>query len=529
MKHRKIVRLMALVALLALVGTACAKKTNTGGKKTADNIVWGTTDAETSNDPAKCYEFFCGNIIQLTYSRLVSYPAEGSALQPDAAQSLPTISPDGLTYTFKLRSGLKFSDGSVLDSSAVKYSLDRAIKLKSDASAGFLLTDVMASVDAPDASTVVIKLKHADASWLSKLSFTVASIVNPRVMSADKIAENKIIAGGGAYQMDPSKYLEGQSMQLDANANAAKKAKTKTVLIKFYKSSSALKVALQNKEVDVAFHTFLPTEISALRADSGITTTGPAVGRIRFLVFDVKQKPFDNINVRKAVAAAIDRDQLNTDAFNGTAKPLWSMLRSTFDSYKEVFKDTYGAKPDKTKVDGFLTAAGIPAGQKVDIQLWASTNHYGDAEQDAQESIRRQLVATGRFNVTSKTQDWAAYRDALAKAPAGTFGLFLLGWFPDYIDPDDYFSPFIGTEGAKSQGSFYSDPAIDQQITQEESTTDQTARDQIFKDLQQVIADKALYVPLWEEAEFVFTQKSVTGTKIDVTSFLRAEELVKSA
>ena len=105
----------------------------------------------------------------------------------------------------------------------------------------------------------------------------------------------------------------------------------------------------------------------------------------------------------------------------------------------------------------------------------------------------------------------------------------MLGWFPDYFDPDDYFGPFVGTSGSPSQGSFFSDPAVDHQIAAEEAETNPTARDTIFKALQKVIADKALYVPLWEESEYVFSQKNVSGAALDVTSFLRVEVLTKSS
>ncbi|TMK53181.1 MAG: hypothetical protein E6G59_06380 [Actinobacteria bacterium] len=526
---RKPLSLLAIAVVLALIGAACSTKTNTGGGggTTATQIVWGTTDSETSNDPAKCYEFFCGNIMQETYSRLVSYPAQGTTLQPDAAAALPTITPDGLKYTFTLKDGLKFSDGSALDASAVKYSIDRVVKLNVSGSAAFLITDTLKSIEAPDAKTVVITLKHPDASFLAKLSFNIASIVNPKVLTDTGVAPNNTIAGSGFYKMDTGNYIEGQSIQLDANPNAvAGQPKTKTILIKFYKSSSALKLALENKEVDVAFHTFLPTEINSLKSNTNITTTGPGLGRIRFLVFNVKDKQFKNENLRKAIEYAIDRDRINKDAFNGTVKVSYSMLRSSFGSYDPVFQTEYGAKPDKSKVDSALAAAGFAAGTKVPITLWASTNHYGDAEQDAQESIRRQLVETGRFTVQTKTEDWDAYK---ADLKDGKFGFFMLGWFPDYFDPDDYFGPFVGTSGSPSQGSFFSDPAVDHQIAAEEAETNPTARDTLFKALQKVIADKALYVPLWEESEYVFSQKNVSGAALDVTSFLRVEVLTKSS
>lgn len=527
---RMTVRIIGLVALLALVGVACGKSTTSGGKKVADRIVWGTTDSETSNDPAKCYEVFCTNIIQMTYSRLISYGAQGSTLKPDAASKLPDISTDGLTYTFTMKDGLKFSDGSALDANAVKFSLDRVAKLHVSGSAAGLLTAALDSVSAPDAKTVIIKLKRPDATYLAKLSFIVASIVNPKVFSADAVADNKTVAGSGYYKMDPANYLEGQSIQLDANPNSVLgQPKTKTVLIKFYKASSALKLAVEQKEVDVAFHTFLPTETTALKANSALSAAGPSLFRIRFLVFNIKHKPFDNENFRKAIAASIDRNKLNTDAFNGNFKPLYSMIRSAFNEYSPVFKDVYGETPENSKVNSYLTAAGYPAGQKIKIDLWASTNHYGDQEQDAQVVLKRQLEATGRFQVTTKTEDWAAFRPDVSAPPNGKFGLQMLGWLPDYFDPDDYVAPFISAEQSKDQGSFFADPAVEAKIAQEQAATSPSAREPIFADLYKTIADKALYVPLWEETDYIFTQKSVTGAKTDVSVNLRLEELVKSA
>ncbi|HLW16920.1 MAG TPA: ABC transporter substrate-binding protein [Actinomycetota bacterium] len=531
MDGRKPVSVFAVVAILALIAGACSSKSNTGGGggTAATRIVWGTTDSETSNDPAKCYEIFCGNLIQEVYSRLVSYPASGTTIEPDLAASLPQISSDGLTYTFTLKDGLKFSDGSAIDANAVVFSINRAIKLNVSGSAAFLLSDVMKTVTAPDAKTVVFTLKRPNSTFLARLSFSVASVVNPKVMPANAVAPNTLVAGSGYYMMPAANYVEGQSIQLDANPNSVLgQPKTKTVLIKFYSSSSALKLALQNKEVDLGFRTFAANEVSSLKSDTSITTTGPGLGRVRFLVFNMKDPQFkNNLHLRQAIAYAIDRDRINTDAFNGTVKPLYSMLRSSFGAYDPVFQTEYGSKPDKTKVDSELAAAGVPAGQKVSLTLWAvnGTTHYGAAEQDVQQSIVRQLQETGRFTVKTQTEDWTAYKADLA---AGKFGFFQLGWFPDYFDPDDYFDPFIGS-GSDSQGSFFHDPTASALIAQEQKLTDETARDAVFKQLQKFIADRVLYIPLWEESEYVFTQKSVSGTALDVTSFLRIEVLSKSS
>src|ERR1051325_7445471 len=102
MTGRKPISVFAVVAVLAVIAGACSSKSNTGGGggTAATRIVWGTTDSETSNDPAKCYEFFCGNIMQEVYSRLVSYAASGTELQPDVATALPQVSADGLKMTF---------------------------------------------------------------------------------------------------------------------------------------------------------------------------------------------------------------------------------------------------------------------------------------------------------------------------------------------------------------------------------------------------------------------------------------------
>ncbi|MCA1657590.1 MAG: ABC transporter substrate-binding protein, partial [Actinobacteria bacterium] len=344
-------------------------------------------------------------------------------VSPLLATSLPQVSADGLTYTFELRKNVKFQDGTPLDSAAVKFSLERArdFGAKDSEAAGFLLSGVTA-IDTPSPTTAVIHLDKPNVSFLARLAYTVASIVSPTAYKANVLAgteaadtpevlthyKTDTIVGSGPYKL--VSYKEKESLQFEANPTYWGKApKTKRILYRLFDKSSALKLALENKEVDLAFRSMQPDENNAFKTRAGyklIEGVGPG---IRYVTFNVKTKPFDDVNMRRAVASAIDRRAVVDEVLKGTAKPLASMVPPPFPGTKASWTDKYGPAPAKDKVDQYLTAAGVPAGQKVALDFWFSPTHYGDTEAAVAQVIARSLENTGRFTVKISNVEWAEY------------------------------------------------------------------------------------------------------------------------
>ncbi|MGH2667878.1 MAG: ABC transporter substrate-binding protein, partial [bacterium] len=450
-------RLPRVVIALALILSACGGGGgggggSEGGGEAADTIVIGTTDSlQNSFDPAQAYDYFGSEVIQNTAETLVTYEPNATEPTPKLAAAMPTVSPDGLTYSFELRPGVKFHDGTPLDAEAVKFSLLRArdFGAKDAEAAGFLLSGIK-DIATPSPTQVVITLSSPNVTFLSRLGYSVASIVSPTAYANHVLAGSEegeavtarykadTIVGSGPYKL--LTYKEKESVDFEANPDYWGDApKTGRIRVRLFDKSSALKIALQNEEVDVAFRTLQPDENAFFKDRPGFNLVEGDGPGIRYLVFNVTSKPWDNPDMRRALAAAVDRDGVVSEVFKGTAKSLPSMIPPLFPASEPKWTQLYGSGTDQALVDRYLTAAGVPAGEKTKVDFWYSPTHYGDTEADVARVITQGLEATGRFEVTVSNVEWAEYGQ---KRRAGEIPVFLMGWYPDYLDPDDYLEPF---------------------------------------------------------------------------------------
>jgi peptide/nickel transport system substrate-binding protein len=528
-------RASRLLLTLALVLTACGGDGGGGGSESgsgggaADTIVIGTTDSlQNSFDPAQAYDYFGSEVIQNTAETLVTYEPNATEPSPKLASAMPTVSPDGLTYTFELRSGVKFHDGTALDSAAVKFSLLRArdFGAKDAEAAGFLLSGIK-DIATPSPTTVVITLSTPNVTFLSRLGYSVASIVSPTAYAnhllvgpeegAAVTAKYKAdtIVGSGPYKL--TAYKEKESVDFEANPDYWGDApKTKRIRVRLFDKSSALKIALQNKEVDVAFRTLQPDENAFFKDRSGFKLVEGDGPGIRYVVLNVTSKPWDNPDMRRALAAAVDREGVVREVFKGSAKSLPSMIPALFPASEPKWTQLYGSGTDKALVDRYLTAAGVPAGQKVKVDFWYSPTHYGDTEADVARVITQGLEATGRFEVTVSNVEWAEYGQ---KRRAGEIPVFLMGWYPDYLDPDDYLEPFADPnifDPAK-----WEDQKMLDLVHASQRELDPTKRAGILKQAQAYMADQTPYVPVFQIPQFAATTDAVSGVVLDPIQIFR--------
>jgi peptide/nickel transport system substrate-binding protein len=255
---------------------------------------------------------------------------------------------------------------------------------------------------------------------------------------------------------------------------------------------------------------FLP-KASALKVDVG---AGP---RIRFLGFNVNN--ITDVRVRQAIAYAVDRDAINANVFLGLATPIYSMIPPSMPYNQPVFKTKYGAAPNLTLAENLLTAAGHNSSSKgkLYIDLWYNSDgHYGDTEPSVALVIKTSLEKTGMITVSLKSEPWAAYRGDLAK---GRFPFYMLGWYPDYLDADDYAAPFYGTSGAIGQGSFYSNATMDKWLKNEAGTVNDNFRTGNFTLIQNKSAVDVPYIPLWQQTADVEYKSDITGVYLHPVSF----------
>ena len=266
-----------------------------------------------------------------------------------------------------------------------------------------------------------------------------------------------------------------------------------------------------------AYYYSLPKSSSAYKI---VTSTSP---RIRYLGFNVQT--ITDVRVRQAIAYAVDRSAIRSNVFSNLTQPLYSMVPSAMPYSQPVFQTKYGSTPNLSSAQTLLTAAGYynttngcsGSANCLSINLWFNSDgHYGDTEPTVALQIKSSLEKTGLIKVNLYSEPWATYKTHVS---AGTLPFYLLGWYPDYFDSDDYVSPFLQTAGAKIEGSYYSNATMDQWITQEESTVNETLRTSLFAQIQNQLAKDVPYIPLWQNGADIEYKSGISGVYLHPVTF----------
>lgn len=501
---------VASAAAMALLLSACGGNSsgNGGGE---DGVIFGTTDSVKTLDPAECYDYYCSTILDNVGATLVSYEPGETETSPNLTKDEPEISEDGKTYTFTLRDDVEFHNGSKLTSKDVKFSLNRARWINHPEGASSLL-DGIDTIETPDAQTVKIKLHEKDVTFTSKLAYNVATILpadeydSPDEKISDDASEKEYkkylsddLISAGPYTLED--YRESESIELaafdDYFGDAPKNDKVK---VDFYAKPAQLKNALESSDVDVAFRNLDPQQQESLQDNDDVKMVEGEGAEIRYLVLNPYLEPFDDKDVRKAVAAAIDRDRVIDKVYKGVGDPLYSMVPPFFDDQSQPdFKDKYADKEPSDFID-----------HKVDVDLWYGTNHYGPEESTLAGTVSRMLEESDMFDVNVEKAPWAEFSENNVPGKSGQYPAFLLGWYPDYLDADDYVKPFYGSEGFLRM---YDNPKMDDLIEQEQQADDPESDDRTktFQQIQKLAAKDAPVIPVNVKTPVAFARKDVTG------------------
>jgi peptide/nickel transport system substrate-binding protein len=502
-----LVVLAAAVAIAALVSASAY-----GGSKAKKVIVDGSTGTVVNIDPANEYDYDSFSVDLNIFQGLYGFP-HGAKLQPVLATGC-THSSDLKTWTCKLRHGVKFSNGDPMTSADVKYSFDRVQAIKGDQGI-YTLLSYLNSTTTKGAYTVVFHLSHADSIWPYILSTNAGYVVDKNTFPPNAILQNTDTAhliGTGPYKL--TTFTPGQQAVFAPNPNYWGTAPANGgLIINYYSSSSAMKLALQQGTLDMAFQTFTPTEISAMKKIKSLVVHQGHGVVIRYLVFNVKRAPFNNIKVRRAIAYLMPRQTIAKRVYHGTVAPLYSMVPKGLPGQYDAFKKLYGASPNLAKAKAEMKGIKKP----MKITLWYTPTHYGAASADEYVEIQRALNASGLFKVTLKTAEWAQYSGALGKV----YGAFQLGWFPDYPDADDYTVSFYQSHSFFSNG--YSSRKMNLLLNYERAAKTETARYAYLKKIQILGAQDVPTIPYWQGNMIAVSRKNVKGidSTLDAAFYMR--------
>ncbi|MBE9077713.1 peptide ABC transporter substrate-binding protein [Romeria aff. gracilis LEGE 07310] len=518
-----------LFSLCLLLAVSCGGQANesadsAGGAagEASDRVAIGTTLTARTLDPADAYEIFPGILLYNMGDRLYTYEPGTTELTPQLATEMPDISEDGLTYTIPLREDVTLHDGTPFTAEVMAFSIERF--MENGGRPAFLLSEKIESVEATSDYELTITLKQPFAAFPSLLTFWGVTPVPPdQYEVAEGSFQPDTFVGSGPYKLAS---FSSDVIKLDAYEDYWGEApENQGIDIQIFTSPANLYNTFLSGGLDVAYQTLDPEQIASLErdADSGgwqVIEAGSTV--VNYMSLNQKIAPFDDLNVRKAVASMVDRELINQRAFQGQAEPLYSLIPKSFEVYEPVFEEAYGdGNYDQAKQ--FLSEAGISEANPLEFEIWypsASTTRSVVAN-TMKESIEQSLP--GLVNVTVSTAEGATLWENVEK---GVYPSVLSNWYPDYFDPDNFVQPFLSCdqgsasglceEGAtQGNGSFYYSDQANELLSEQSAELDESKRDELFEDLQQLMAEDVPYIPLWQNKDYVFAQSGIEGVGIE--------------
>ena len=503
--------LIALLLFSALILGACAQEPEPTEEVVvveADPFILGTTDSWSSFEPAWVYSFHDWEISHQCADGLLNVtPGTADELELALAESY-TVSDDGLEYTFKLREGVVFPDGTPFNADAVVFTFDRiaAIDALLGENAGFLYTAYASGVEKIDDMTVKVTFNAVYAYTLQLIATNPWKIINPNQHSATEASTTNTACGIGPYVI--TSFTEGEELIFEKNETYyGDPPKSDKVVVRYYADSPTMALALQNGEIDAAWKSLSPADFDALTAVDGITTETASSTEIRYIVYHATEPPYDNPNVRLGLAKLLDREELADLGWQGIKVPLFSMVPPGFLGFKPTYEGTEDVEAGKA----LLAEAGFTEDNPLVMDLWYSPTHYGDTEPDVAAIVKSQFEASGVVEVTLNFLEWAAYRDA---GRAGELPVSLLGWYPDYMDPSNYTMDFAHSPASWS-GSYYSNPDMDALLDAQATELDEATRIGILEEVQDFWVTESPFVPLGQGKLLIAYADGVSGVVLD--------------
>lgn len=358
------------------------------------------------------------------------------------------------------------------------------------------------SVEKVDDYTVKITLNRPDVAFLYKMAFGAFAIQSP--------AQIKKYEGGGDFFKNPSgtgpfklqEWIPDSTITLVANdAYWGEKPKVKKVVYRVIKEAPARLVELKAGAVDV-IDNVAPDDIKAAQADPNLQVAFRPAFNIGYLGINRAKPPFDKLEVRQAIAMAINKADLVKALYPPTASVAKGFIPPGIFGYS---KDQEDWPYDPAKAKDLLAKAGFPNG--FETKLWVmpvSRGYYPDPKKVG-EVIQSDLSKIG-IKAEFVTYDWGVYLDKIA---AGEGDLFLLGWMADYPDATNFLDVFFGSGADKSFGPTF--PEIVDTLNKGAAEADLVARQKIYDQANKLIHDLVPAVPIVHNSSAVAMKKTVKG------------------
>jgi peptide/nickel transport system substrate-binding protein len=458
---------------------------------------------EDTLDPAVTMDNAAWKITYPCYERLVKYKGAETTVEPDLATDWK-VSDGGKVWTFTLKEGHKFPDGTPVDANAVKFTFDRLLKINKGPAGDFT---ELKEVKVLDPTHVQFVLKTPFPAFLSSLAANYASIVDPKVMDHEQNGDmgqawlSEHTMGSGPYQL--AEWKKGQYLLLTANDSySGPKPALKKVYFKIIGDASAERLQLEKGAIDIA-EGIPADQLKSLSSEPGITLINKPSMLVDYVYINcTKGNPaLQNKLVRQAISYAIDYKGIMDSSQSGYATQMRGPIPEGMWGHDESIPQyTY----DVNKAKQLLAQANVK-----DLTLTLLYSDHMPWWPSEALAIQNNLQQIG-INVKLQSVEYATERQMLDK---GQFDLALGVWSPDYADPYMFMNFWFDSKnfGLAGNRAFYSNPKVDQLIREAASITDQKKRTEIYTEAQKIVVDDAPYVYLYQKNYLLPMRSNVKG------------------
>lgn len=443
-------------------------------------------------DPALVILDAASLVIDMAYEGLVHADASLRP-QPRLATSW-TISDDGTIYTFTLRQGVTFHNGRPFVADDVVYSLNRVMD-DTTASPWKDYASSIATIEAPDDATVVITLSRPDASFLSSLCRRGLSIVPREEVEANGDLKQTMVGTGPFTFVE---YVPNSIVRFEKNPSywEPNRPYVDALELLIIPGDTSRTTALLSGTVDLI--EAVPQQDSAtIAATDGFRLEGGPTTNLRWITFNLRRPPFDNIDFRRAVAMSLNRQQIIDNAVFGQGTPLLGL-------YPTSYWAGYPTAPGEADVDGataLLATVNLPDDFAPGLLTWGEYDFLSNTAVTVQEQLKQIGI-----EATLEPEENATY---LERYFSGDFDIAVMG-AGGYVDPADFLSQSLITDGTTNAAG-YSDPEMDELLNAGIEAQDPAARAEIYVQIQDKIIADLPWIALYTSDTFEGMSDKVQG------------------
>jgi peptide/nickel transport system substrate-binding protein len=424
----------------------------------------------------------------------------------------------GTVWTFTLRRGATFADGTPADAAAVKFNFDRW-RLPDDPNRGNFdysyfadmfggFPGVIRAVKAAAPATVIIELTHPFGPFLRDIAMPSFAIGSPTAIKADAKAFELKPVGSGPYSI--AEWVRDDHITLTANpaySGPLAKPTYQTVVIRDIPDQATSILSLEKGDIAMLTEP-RADDVKTLRTQPGIAIANQPSNNLAYLALNVEKKPFDQLGVRQAIAYAVDTTAI--------AKGLYAPGTLVAGNWTPpgMLGENPSVKPylrDVAKAKALLKAAGLPNGFAANLYYPTAPRPYMPEPQRLAETLQAQLKDAGII-VTLEPWEFGVF---LSKVRNGEHQMCLIGWSGDNGDPDDFLYPLLDQDsahkGTAQNYSFWRDPKFHALMLAGQSTIDEAKRNQIYMQANAMVHAEVPAVPIVHTVVPVALRTSVTG------------------